>query len=285
MGGFSAAWLTLREPVDHAARAAALTRDLLGALPGELRILDLACGTGSNLRYLRGQIRTLDAERQQSARDSDWLLVDHDPSLLALVPSAPGVTTLECNLTPLAAGPFAGRTLVTASALLDLVSEPWLRALAAECRAHLAAALFALTYDGRITFEPADPDDVLVRDLVNQHQRTDKGFGPALGPAAVASAADLFRAAGYVVRTAPSDWQLSRTSAPDAMQEQLIGGWADAAAEMAPDRRASIDWWRRTRLDHVANGRSRIVVGHRDLAAVPSDDALDASLVTAPAAL
>jgi hypothetical protein len=111
----------------------------------------------------------------------------------------------------------------------------------------------------------------------------DKGFGPALGPAAVASAADLFRAAGYTVRTAPSDWQLSRSSAPDALQNQLIDGWADAAAELAPDRIASINRWRRTRLDHVADGRSLLVVGHHDLAAVVSDDARDARLASGPA--
>jgi hypothetical protein len=285
MGDFSAAWLRLREPVDHAARSAALTREVLGALPpGEPRILDLACGTGSNLRYLRHQISIFDAEtnagRQESRSDPDWLLVDHDPSLLALVPAAPNVATLQRNLTSLDAGLFDGRSLVTASALLDLVSETWLRALVAQCRARRAAALFALTYDGRIAFEPAEPDDALVRDLVNQHQRTDKGFGPALGPAAAATAADLFRAAGYVVRSAPSDWRVTRTTAPDALQNELIDGWAKAAAEMALDRRASIDRWRSKRLDHVANGGSLLVVGHHDLAAVLSDDARDARLAS-----
>ena len=43
---------------------------------------------------------------------------------------------------------FAGRHLVTASALLDLVSERWLGELAACCRAAGAAALFTLTYNG-----------------------------------------------------------------------------------------------------------------------------------------
>jgi SAM-dependent methyltransferase len=278
MGHFSAEWLSLREPADHAARSSALTRDILGALPaGELRILDLACGTGSNLRYLCGQIlhvnTQLDAERQDPRSDPDFLLVDHDPSLLALVPSAANVTTLERDLTPLDADLFDRRSLVTASALLDLVSEPWLRALVLQCRAHGAAGLFALTYDGRITFEPAEPEDALVRDLVNQHQRTDKGFGPALGPAAVAGAVGLFRSVGYDVRTAPSDWRLSRTSASDALQNQLIDGWAEAAGAVSPDKARSIDGWRWRRRDHVAAGRSLLIVGHHDLAAVPSHDA------------
>jgi SAM-dependent methyltransferase len=260
MGTFSAEWLRLREPVDHAARSAALTGDVLRALPrGPIGILDLACGTGSNLRYLRDRIS-----------NPDWLLVDHDPSLLTLVAPAPNLRTVERDLRELDDGLFAGRALVTASALLDLVSESWLRQLVSRCRAHDAAALFALTYDGRLSFEPAEPDDALICDLVNRHQRTDKGFGPALGPSAVAAAADLFRAGGFDVRIAASDWALRRTSVPDPLQEQLIDGWAEAAEEMAPDRAGTIEAWRRKRRSYVASGQSGLTVGHQDLAALPA---------------
>ena len=273
MGDFSAAWLQLREPIDHRARSAALTRRVLEALRvDELRILDLACGTGSNLRYLRGQVSRVHARHagcEHVIPDPDWLLVDHDPALLALVPAAPNITTLRRDLASLDASLFERRSLVTASALLDLVSGAWLRRLAAQCRVHRSAALFAIGYDGRMAFEPGEPEDSLVCDLVNRHQETDKGFGPALGPRAVTAAVDLFQGAGYDVRTATSDWVLSRTSAPDALQERLIDGWAEAAAAIAPERAAVLAAWRRRRLDHVAGGRSRLVVGHQDIAAVP----------------
>ena len=87
---------------------------------------------------------------------------------------------------------FDGRQLVTASALLDLVSEPWLCALANRCAECGAAALFALSYDGRIACSPEDPDDGAIVSLVNEHQRTDKGFGPALGPDATDAAERCF---------------------------------------------------------------------------------------------
>src|SRR5690606_35877728 len=99
-------------------------------------------------------------------------------------------------------------SLVTASALLDLVSADWLRRLSAFCAEAEAAVLFALTYDGRIEAMPRHPDDELVRELVNRHQTTDKGFGPALGPAAAAAAVDAFVERGYEVTSAPSDWRL-----------------------------------------------------------------------------
>ena len=176
---------------------------------------------------------------------------------------------MERDLRELDDSLFAGRALVTASALLDLVSETWLRRLVLQCRAHDAAALFALTYDGRLAFEPAERDDALIRDLVNGHQRTDKGFGPALGPSAVAAAADLFRSSGHDVRIAASDWILHRASAPDALQEQSIDGWADAAVEMAPDRAVVVEVWRQKRRGHVTSGQSVLTVGHHDLAALP----------------
>ena len=74
--------------------------------------------------------------------------------------------------------------LVTASALLDLVSETWLERLAVETAARSIPLYAALSYDGRIELTPPDPLDAAIVAAVNAHQRTDKGFGPALGPAA-----------------------------------------------------------------------------------------------------
>jgi hypothetical protein len=160
---------------------------------------------------------------------------------------------------------FAGRALVTASALLDLVSADWLRALAARCRENGATLLFALSYDGRIHFSPEEAEDAEIRALVNEHQRTDKGFGPALGPDAPTVAEQLLGSVGYRVERERTDWNLGPES-PE-LQRQLIAGWAHAASEIAPSRQQAVDDWRMRRLAHVAGERSRLVVGHQDLAA------------------
>jgi hypothetical protein len=265
MGGFSADWLTLREASDARARSAALTRAIADRLGGA-RVLDLAAGTGANVRYLEGFVR----------RDRDrphWLLVDHDPALLAkaavLLGSREGVETravdLSAALDPPAANLCAGQDLVTASALLDLVSERWLNALAGRCADARSAVLFALTYNGGISCSPEEPEDAMVRDLVNRHQRIDKGFGPALGPDAAAFAARAFAARGYHVRQERSDWILA-DDVP-VLQQQLIEGWADAAVDVAPEETPRVNGWKTRRLAHVGAGRSRIVVGHDDLAA------------------
>jgi SAM-dependent methyltransferase len=266
MESFSADWLTLREPADHAARSPALTTqiaDRLRARPGR-RAVDLAAGSGSNVRYLLPRLPNV----------AHWTLVDYDPALLAhagrlVTPVAReagvGFDVRQGDLRALDALPLDGCGLVTASALLDLVSAEWLRAFAARCREAGVDVLCTLSYDGRIACAPADDGDEDVRGLVNQHQRTDKGFGPALGPDAASAAVTAFETAGFAVHTAESDWVLDGAHAE--LQRQLLTGWAGAARELAPADAARIDAWLARRLAHVAAGGSGVRVGHVDLTA------------------
>jgi hypothetical protein len=278
-------WLAQREAADWAARSEMLVqrvRDVV-AHTGTVSALDLCTGTGSNLRYLMGRLPA----RQR------WLVVDRDDALLPEVPirlsrwaEAHGysvrpdgritdlrgdrfechVETRQMNLARLDAEIFEGKHLVTASALLDLVSESWLRLLAGRCRTVGAAVLLTLTYDGRSACNPVEPEDDMVRELMNQHQMTDKGLGgPASGPQAWAVAERAFREAGYRVEGASSDWSLKPSE--QRFQRELIEGWARAGREIAPQHAETIADWLRRRLDHLAAGRSRIVVGHRDMAA------------------
>jgi hypothetical protein len=259
-------WLALREPADTRARSVALTEWLAAALPDArpIRCVDLGSGSGANIRYLTSR---LPAAQQ-------WLAVDRDPELLAAGP--PGTEKRSVELGTLDGGTLiAGRDLVTASALLDLVSPRWIEDLAHTCRAAGAAVLFALTYDGRSECTPREPEDDVVLELFNAHQRaSDKGFGRAAGPDAPAIAASSLTRAGYVVRRERSDWHL-RPDEQD-LQRALVSGWAEAASEQSPAHAQLIGEWFRRRLSHIEAGRSHIVVGHEDLASVVSNHAGDA---------
>lgn len=258
MSRFAADWLALREPADARARSAALATRFAG---GVRRAVDLASGTGANIRYL--------APRLGGA--AEWLAVDDDPALLeALVaPAGTAVRTLRLDLArSLETVSLRGCDLVSASALLDLVSTGWLDRLAAACSAARVAVLFALTYDGRIEWSPADAGDARVRELLNRHQRRDKGFGPALGPEAPRAAAARFAAHGYQVECARSDWVLGRTDA--RLQQALVDGWLAAALEVAPAERAALAAWAERRRESAARGVTTLVVGHEDLAGWPA---------------
>jgi hypothetical protein len=184
--------------------------------------------------------------------------------LLAQVPSYATTRCLELGSLD-DPGLFSGRHLVTASALLDLVSTSWMVSLAGRCRAAGAAGLFALNYDGRSLCWPREPEDDMVLELFNRHQRaSDKGFGLAVGPDAADCVSRCFAAAGYSVRRERSDWELRPTLRD--LQRRLIAGWAQAAAEIAPGRTDLIRSWLARRLDHVERGRSWVHVGHQDVA-------------------
>jgi SAM-dependent methyltransferase len=256
-------WLALREPADRAARSETLTERLARTLAADnpLRIVDLATGTGANARYLANRL----------PHPQHWLLVDRDPALLAEardLSGIPGALEIrEMDLGPIESlDVCAGCRLVTASALLDLVSEAWLQALARRCRAEGAAVLFALTYDGRSECQPPEPEDGIILRLFNEHQtRSDKGFGTAAGPAAAWCAARALTAAGYHVELTASDWRLG--AGTRELQRRLVQGWAAAAAEIEPGASSTIAGWMGRRLAHIDENRSSIAVGHQDLIA------------------
>jgi hypothetical protein len=290
MSGFSADWLSLREPFDAAARAAPLVAELRRHVPrgtsaAPFEIVDLGAGAGSNLRYLTPRF----------GGEQRWRLIDHDRALLdaAVVATRAWaasrgavVSSAGADLT-LRAADFACRVggeprdlasddalanlalptgaLVTAAALLDLVSTRWLEALARRCEAAGAAVCFALTYDGRTVCTPDEPEDAVALDLFNRHQRLDKGFGPALGPTATGAAEEVLARHRYRVLTERSDWDIGPQHT--AMQHALLDGWLAAALEVAPQHTASLTAWHRRRCTHVDAGRSRLVVGHVDLVA------------------
>jgi hypothetical protein len=261
MSGFSADWLSLREPADAAARSESLTAfvdrsGVRGPERAALRALDLGGGTGANIRYLSPRLRG----------PQQWTIVDNDAALLERAPAHAKRRHVDLNAAVDDAQLFDGSSLVTASALLDLVSAQWLEKLVERSRAAGADVLFALTYDGRIVCSPEESEDANIRRLVNVHQTRDKGFGPALGPDAARRVIELLTAAGYTTKQEQSDWNLKADAV--ALQRELISGWADAASDVAPEKKTSIDGWRARRLAHLDAGRSHIVVGHVDVAGV-----------------
>jgi hypothetical protein len=262
MSGFSANWLTLREPYDLRARNPAILDAVAAFLEplSSVRIVDLACGTGSTQRALGPLL---------PARQN-WKLIDNDLGLLARATATPLARHATMTAVPLdlnrdleAAldGPV---DLVATSALLDLVSEAWLDRLAVEIAARAIPLYAALSYDGRIVFTPSDPLDAEIVAAVNAHQRTDKGFGPALGPSAAAFAIARFEALGYSVAHGMSDWAMEAHDLD--IQAELLAGWANAAREMGTLSPADITAWLKRRHAAMAEGGS-LLVGHVDFLA------------------
>lgn len=269
-GAASAAWLSLREPADAAARSTRLSArvaELLGSGPVEVH--DIGCGSGSMGRWLAPRL----PGRQH------WVLHDRDPDLLGVArrhpppTSATGepvtVETRRGDLDQLTARELGTASLVTASALLDLLSAEQLSGLVDGCIRANCPMLLTLSVTGRVSFNIPDPLDVPLQAAFNDHQRRVVDGRHLLGADAVAYAAGLFRKGGWVVEVDDSPWLLGvdqRTLAGD-----WLAGWVGAAVEQRPELAApAVDCLegRRRELDA---GRLRITVAHVDLLALPGE--------------
>ncbi|MGF1649428.1 MAG: hypothetical protein ACFCUN_03160 [Hyphomicrobiaceae bacterium] len=263
-GGFDSMWLALREPVDHASVNAELRRLLVGWIGDRpsLRVIDIGAGRGSNVRGLAPSI----ACRQH------WTLIDIDDALLneaahTILPSETlSLTIRNLDLATADLGAvLAACDLVTSAAFFDLVSKELVDRVVAAVVQTGAAFYTILTYDGLAAWIPEHPADSEMRRLFNEHQRRDKGLGPALGPAASVALVAAFRARGYRVFAGPSPWIVDDAH-PD-MGRMLNDGWARAVAETGEMDGALLDAWR----DLRSREGTTTIVGHRDVLALPPE--------------
>src|ERR671923_885656 len=189
----SPAWLYLREPADAAARSSELAERLGRHLATARRLVihDLGGGSGAMGRWLALRL----------PRPQHWVVHDQDEDLLAVAVAAPPrgatVEARRCDITRLAPRDLAGASLITASALLDLLTADELARMLRACLGR--PMLLALTVVGRVTLSPADPLDAPIGAAFNAHQRR----GGLLGPDAVVAAVDELRGTGAEVLARP----------------------------------------------------------------------------------
>jgi hypothetical protein len=252
-------WLALREPADAAARSSELAERLAERLrvAGRLVIHDLGAGDGALGRWLAPRL----------PGPQHWVLHDRDDDLLeraaAHAPRAAAVTTepRASDITRLAPAELAGASLITASALLDMLTADELVRMLSACPR--CPVLLALTVVGDVELSPADPLDARVAAAFNAHQRR----GGRLGPDAVAAAVGQLSATGAEVLARPSPWRLDAAHAD--LAAEWFGGWVAAACEQEPALAAEVGAYGSRRLAQAAAGALAVTVDHADVLVLP----------------
>jgi hypothetical protein len=262
-------WLGLREPADAAARSPELAERLGRHLPadGGLMIHDLGGGSGAMGRWLAPRL----------PGPQHWVVHDRDADLLELaVAGAPGpapdgaavtVAARTSDITRLAPGDLAGASLVTASALLDLLTADELAGILRACIAAGCPMLLALTVVGRVALTPPEPLDADMAAAFNAHQRRRTAAGRLLGPDAVGTAVSELRGTGAELVVRPSPWRLDAADAD--LTAEWLGGWVAAACEQEPALGPAAGPYRDWRLAQAAAGELAVIVDHADLLVLP----------------
>lgn len=278
MSGFSPEWLALREPVDHRSRNADLAAQLSARFANRhtIDVVDLGCGTGSNLR---GTFHLL-------PDNQEWTLVDYDERLLSaareriaawadryedrgdsLIVSKSGkrltIGFRQADLNAdLEGGLGRSSDLITASAFFDLCSVAFIETFASAVARRKATFYTVLTFDGQQQWMPPHPADERMLAAFCAHQLGDKGFGPSAGPNAPGVLSDAFRALGYEVRDGESPWVMG--DGDRRLISELATGFAGAVAETGAVDTPIVASW-------TAEARTGATVGHVDTLAIPGN--------------
>jgi len=265
----SSQWLRLREPADAAARSTDLARMAVGHLDASTPAVvhDLGCGSGSMGRWLAPMV----------AGPQHWVLHDRDADLLQVAAENPPPTaadgslvtveTRRDDLTRLGASDLAGASLVTASALLDMLTAIELARFVASCVEAACPVLVTLSVTGRVRLTPSDPLDAVLAAAFNDHQRRTTDGRTLLGPDAARAAVGAFGAVGSRVEVRPSPWRLQPDDRP--LVEEWLDGWVRAAVEQEPILATAAAAYLVRRRTDLESGRLAVTVPHVDLLAVP----------------
>jgi len=261
-------WLGLRERADAAARSGELARAVPAPGAGSSWVVhDLGSGTGSMGRWLGRHL----------GGPQHWVLHDHDAGLLEVAqgepPTSPDgstvtVETRRDDVTRLRPADLGGATLVTASALLDVLTADELERVVHTCVASGAPDLLALSVTGRVRWSPPEPLDALLGAAFDDHQRRTTDRGPLLGPDAAQRAVELFETLGARVVVRDSPWLLDEGQ--QSLGVQWLEGWVEAAVEQRPELQSATEAYLARRTAQLRRGHARVEVHHVDLLAVPN---------------
>ena len=275
MSGFSIEWLNLREGPDHRARDKHLLKnavDWLNKLQAKDRVIvDLGSGTGSTIRCLHRSAKLLPSIQ--------WRLVDNDPEVLAEAidrhSNDYSVESFLVDLSETQKLPLDSVSLITASALFDLVSENFIQELCQLVKGkndYRPVGLYsALNYDGCIKWTPSHPLDAAILVNFNTDQRRDKGFGPALGPDASDFLQSQFNITKFQCLSATSPWLLD--SGDYLLTESLINGISEVALQTDGLTNSDVLSWKAFRIKNIKTGSC--FLGHTDILVLPQSFASD----------
>ena len=207
-----------------------------------------------------------------------WVVHDRDADLLALAaaerpgPAADGAAVTVEASSPTSPGCSRAisptRRLITASALLDLLTEDELAGLVAVCAGAGCPVLLTLSVVGRVELTPAGSTGPPRGRRLRCPPTPRDGAGPPARPGRRRARRRGVRPTGG---RGPRPARARGGSAPAQadLAAEWFTGWVGAACEQEVELAAETDAYARRRLAQAAAGQLAVTVDHADLLVLP----------------
>ncbi len=281
---FSKSWINMRMGYDHDARSDILLKYLRkNENNSDLELIDLCCGSGSfliwsiknNLLFKKSILVDYDIKLLKSIKsnlrrytpnnytiksnsNNMNLVLEKDKSFI----SSTFIKKSNCNKFHYKTKKFH---IISYSAVLDLMSKSSI--IEALNRANnMNVIYFSLCFNGIVKWTPTNTFDKYILSFFNNHQRSDKGFGHALGSQSIEFVRKRATKQNMKIITKNSPWIIFNNSQKDKnfMIRYLLDVKKALFHMEGVDRDILRKWYKDKKYD-VENKAIKLYIGHQDL--------------------
>lgn len=285
---FATDWLEERNRFDEAARNPTVEAAFLRYAEQQqpLNLIDIGAGNGAVFTYLAPKLPPeqnwtlveLNPKLLKNARqrlllwangnhytiekdEADYLLFTRQERRLSIQLRQVSFLKLEEHF------PLEAYHAVTASAVIDLLSQEMLEALLRLLHRHQLAFYATLNYQS-MEYLPAGPQDTAMIEAYEQHMRRQQDFGRALGPTCTTALHQLAKSIyGHSPVDGPSPWAIRPTDI--AMHRHLLS-FMETSIAIANPKLDTAGWVARKQ-ELLESNQLHLTVNHTDLLISPRD--------------
>tara|TARA_B100001063_G_scaffold174214_1_gene163304 strand:+ start:1605 stop:2477 length:873 start_codon:yes stop_codon:yes gene_type:complete len=281
---FSKSWINMRVEYDNTSRSSVLI-DHLNKISreDEIDLIDLCCGTGSfliwalneninlkNCRLIDNDIKLLKSIKSNLRANlkTKYTIQSNTNNLNLLIKKrSKSVSTVLIEKSDCDEYSHTNKIfhIISYSAALDLMSKSSINIALKKIKKD-NILYFSLCFNGIVKWTPSNPFDKYVLTFFNNHQRSDKGFGSALGHKSIEFLKKKARDLNLNITVTDSPWIIKNKSEKDTVFiKRYILDIRKSLFHMEGIDKNILRKWYEDKKNDLENKKIKLYVGHNDV--------------------
>ena len=280
---FSKSWINMRVEYDNYSRSNILSNYLnKNNLVSDMELIDMCCGSGNFLIWLikkdlsfneytliDNDINLLKSIRSNLKRNcSKNIKIKSNTNNMNLILSRDNLNS-RVSIKRSDCDKFSYKTkkfhVISYSAVLDLMSKSSIIKALKKVN-NLNIIYFSLCFDGTVKWTPTNTFDKYILSFFNHHQRTDKGFGTALGSKSIDFVKRCANKQDMQITIKNSPWIIDNKSYKDkTFMNRYLLDIKKALFHMEGIDRDILRTWYKDKKNDIDNKSIKLYVGHQDI--------------------